>query len=84
MAMVGEFTPNWFSGCSVPAIPCWFSITCHESCGRDESLGSTTCLKTVVGGKQGHVLCKILLPQQSLFFVSVEFNVDHKTVTKLR
>ena len=34
-------------------------------------------------GKQGHAPCEILSPQQS-FSVSVEFDGDHKTVTKLR
>ena len=32
-----------------------------------EKLGTTTCLKTVTGGKQGHAACKTLLIQQSLF-----------------
>ena len=45
---------------------------------------TTTCLKTVVGGKQGHAPCKILSLQQSTFFVSVEFHGDHKAVTKMR
>ena len=32
-----------------------------------------TCLKTVVGGKQGHTPCKICLLQQSLFAQSLSF-----------
>ena len=44
---------------------------------------TTTCPKTVVGGRQGNAPCKSLLLQPSLF-VSVEFHGDHKTVTKLR
>ena len=51
-----------------------FSTTFLKKCGRGESLGTTTCLKTVVGGKQGHAPCKILLLQQSLFFTSVKFH----------
>ena len=56
-----------------------FYTTFLKHCGRGESLGTITCLKTVVGGKQGHVPCKIFMLQQSLFLVSVEFNGDHKT-----
>ena len=29
------------------------------NCGRGESLGTATCLKTVFGGKQLHDPCKI-------------------------
>ena len=47
-----------------------FSTTCKENCGRGESLGITTCLKTVVGGKQGHAPCKVLLLHITSFFVS--------------
>ena len=35
-------------------------------------------------GKQGHALYKIFFLNQSLFFVSVNFDRGHKTVTKLR
>ena len=38
-----------------------------KNCGRGESLRTTTCDKTVVGGKQGHAPCKILPLQQSIF-----------------
>ena len=55
-----------------------------KHCGRGESLGTITCLKTVVGGKQGHALCKILSLQQSPFLVSVECHGDRKTVIKMR
>ena len=44
-----------------------FYTTFLKNCGRCESLVTTTCLKTVVVGKQGHAPCKILLLQQSLF-----------------
>ena len=37
-----------------------FGTTFLETEGRDESLRTTMCLKTVVGGKQGHVPCKAL------------------------
>ena len=42
---------------------------------------TTTCPKTVVGGKQRHTPCKILLPHKA-FFESVTFNGDHKTAYK--
>ena len=54
-----------------------------KKCGRGDSLRTTTCLRTVDGGKQGHALCRILLLQQSPFFLSVKFHGDHKTVTNL-
>ena len=38
-----------------------------KHCGRSESPRTATCLETVVGGKQGHATCKILLLLQSLF-----------------
>ena len=57
-----------------------FSATFLMSCAG-ECFGSTTC--HVVGGRQGHAPCNILLLKQSLF-VSVEFNVYHKTVTQMR
>ena len=44
-----------------------FNTTFLKTCGRGECLGSTTCLRTVVGGWQGHAPCKILSLQQSLF-----------------
>ena len=43
----------------------------------------TACIKTVGEGKQGHAYCRILLLQQSLFLVSVEFHGNHMTVTKM-
>ena len=38
-----------------------FSTTFLKNCGRGESLGNTTCPKTVVGGRQGYATCKILV-----------------------
>ena len=43
---------------------------------------STTCPKTMVEGKQWHAPCKIICSNK-MFFVSVKFHGDHKTVTKL-
>ena len=40
---------------------------------------TTTCIKSVCGGKHGHVPYEILLLQQSLFLVSVKCNGDHRT-----
>ena len=37
-----------------------FSTTFLKQCGRGESLGTTTCLRYVVGGKQGYAACQIL------------------------
>ena len=41
--------------------------------GKGEGLRTTTYLKTVVGGRQGHAPCKILLLQQSLFLCQLNF-----------
>ena len=61
-----------------------FSTTFHKNCVRGESLGTITCLETVVGVSKGMLPVKYLLLQQSPFFVSVKFHGDHKTVTKMR
>ena len=53
-----------------------FFATFLKNCGK--SLGTTTCLNTVVGCKQVHAPSKILLLQQILF-CQLKF-----TVTKLR
>ena len=52
-------------------------------CGGGEAFWTTTCLKTVVLGRHGHVICKILSVQQILFFASVKFHRDHRYVAKL-
>ena len=72
------------SGCGIPAIPSLLSPTFPINSGRGECLGTTTCPKTVVGGKQEHAPCKVHSLQQSLFIVSAEFHGGHKTVIKLR
>ena len=39
-----------------------------KNCGRGESFGTTTCLRTVSGGgREGHATCRILLFQQITF-----------------
>ena len=43
-----------------------FSTTFLKNCGRGEGFRTTTCHKTVVGGKQGHAACKLFLIQRSL------------------
>ena len=59
-----------------------FSTIYLNICSRGESLRTTLCAKTVVGGNQGHDSCKSLLFWQSLFFVLVKFYGDNKMVTK--
>ena len=44
--------------------------TCNED-GRGET---TTCLKTVVGGRQRHAPCKVLSLQHNLFLCQLNFN----------
>ena len=56
-----------FTGCSVPAPRASFYTTFLNICGRGESLGTTTCLKTVVGVIMGMLpVPPVLLCQQSL------------------
>ena len=45
--------PNALSGCSVPAFQSLVFTTFLKNCGRGESLGTTLCLKTVVGVSKG-------------------------------
>ena len=61
-------------------LPCRdsFSTTFLKNGGRGEGLGTTTCLITVVWGKQGHAPFKLLTLQQCLFLC--QFNL---TVMKL-
>ena len=51
------FLPSWAS----------FATTFLNKCDGGDSLWTATCLKSVVGGKQGHAPCKMLFLQQSLF-----------------
>ena len=49
-----------------------------SSCGRGESFGAITCFISVVGGKQGHAPCDILLLQLSLFeYQSISYFVSY-------
>ena len=48
------------------------------------ALGPPHVIDLWLGCKHGHDPCEILLLRQCLFFVSVEFHGDHKTVIKLR
>ena len=59
----------------VSFLPCRasFSTTFLKNCDSGESLGTTTCLKTAVGGKQGHAPSKILTFQQSIFSCQLNF-----------
>ena len=49
------------------------STTFHKNCGRGESLWTTTCPITVVGGKQGHAPSKTFSLQQILFLCQLNF-----------
>ena len=60
-----------------------FSATFLKNCGRAESLGVTTCPKTVAGGKQGHAPVKYFRSNK-VYFLSVKFHGDHIAVKKLR
>ena len=59
----------------VPFLPfrVCFSTTFLKNYGKCESFMTTTCLPTVVGGKQGHATCKILLFQHNLFLCHSNF-----------
>ena len=51
-------------------------------CGRGEGHRTNSCLKAVVGGKQGHVVKYFHSNKSS--FVSVELHGDHETASTLR
>ena len=59
-----------------------FSATFYKNCDRDESLGTTTYFRFLLGVSKGHAPCKML--RFSKDSLSVEFHGDHMTVTKLR
>ena len=73
----GRETHNESSGCSI-------STTFHKNCGRDESLRTTTFLKTVVGGKQGHAPCKILSLHEASFLCQSNLMDMIRLLTKMR
>ena len=50
-----------------------FLTTFLTNCGRGDDLRTTTCFRTVVGCKQGHAPCEILLFHQSLFLCQLNF-----------
>ena len=50
-----------------------FCTTFHSNCGRGESLGTTTCLQTVVGGRQWQACCWTLDPTKPLFLCPSNF-----------
>ena len=60
-----------------------FSTTYLTNCGSGESLGTITCLITVVGVSKGMLPVRYFCSNKAPF-VSVECHGDHKTVTKMR
>ena len=71
--LYGRGASIWLSGCSVPAIKSLFSNTFLKNCDTGDCLSTTTCPMTVVGGRQGHAPCGILLLEQSLFLCQWNF-----------
>ena len=61
-----------------------FSTIFLKKYGGCEGLWTTTCLRTVVEGNQGHAPSKIVLAPTKPLFVSVKFHVNHMTITKLK
>ena len=55
---------------SVSALPSYFFTTFLKKFYRGESLWTTTCFITVVGGKQGYAPCRVLLLHKASFCVS--------------
>ena len=60
-----------------------FHTTFLRQYDKCESLGTTTCIKTVVGVSKGMLPVKYFHLQQPLF-VSMECHADHETVTEMR
>ena len=44
-----------------------------RNCGRCDGLWTNTCFETVACGEKGRATCKVLLLQQSLFDLALEF-----------
>ena len=51
------------------ALRAGFSTAFLNNCDRNESLGTTACLRTVVGCKLGHVTCEILYLHRASFCI---------------
>ena len=64
-------------------LTCLQDVAFLPTCGIGESVGTTTCHKIKIETKEEHSSCKIPLLQQILFFASIEFHGDHKTITKM-
>ena len=80
MVLVGEL----LMGCRDVSFNNYFLHHISYIMWENQDSNTTTCLQTVVGGKQGNAPCKILsLPKMPLF-MSVEIHRDYKTVTKLK
>ena len=61
-----------------------FSTSFINNCGRDESLGIMTCLKTVVGGRQGHAPCRVFMLHKASLLCQLNFMEIIKLLTKMR
>ena len=61
-----------------------FSTTFLKNRGRGESLVTTTCLKTLVKGKQKHAPVKYFCFNKAPFIGSVELHGDDENVAKMR
>ena len=56
VCLVGEVVMDFLDVAPLPSRASVFT-TFLTNCGRGESLGTTTCLNPVVGGRQGHTPC---------------------------
>ena len=54
---LGRGALSEFSGCRGPASRATFTTTFLRNCGSGEGLGTTSCPKTMTGGRQGHPPC---------------------------
>ena len=56
-----------------------FPLHFSTNCGSGECLRTATCLKTVVGAKQGHASCRIF----SLHLIPILYQSDFIEITRL-
>ena len=81
--MVGELTPNGFSGCSIAPSKASFYTALQKNCDRGQVLETTTCLENVVGASKGMLPVKYTCSNKSSICVILFFFI-HMTVTTLR
>ena len=72
------------SRCGVPAPRATSHTTFLKDCGRGEGLRTTTCLRTVVVGRQGQAACKIILLHEASLSCQLNLMEIIRPLSKMR